>query len=343
MNKKELKKYINENGFFLQLDTLEKQDNSASGEEKENIIHFKGLASQKFGKGEVSRNGYKIDPKGWDTKNYMKNAQILLSHDDGEPIGRATKITPSANGLEIEFYINLNWVRDDADKARITDGAFSALSTGHITKEYKFENKETGEVLSPEEAEEKYDTDKWDLFYGDAWNFVVTKAELLEVSLVSLPSNPEALTLQNSLQSFKNHIMKPEKPEATPNGREEITPSKPEHNSGAETPPKTPSENEETKTEDNSVPNEETPETVEKNNNHIKTLENSVSDMTKRLDSQESIIKELSALCLNQAEKMDEMQTAVNSIPTPKGMMTKTVKSKESNALKSFLESKNLV
>lgn len=214
--KKELKEFINENGFFLQIDKIEQletndikdgilESNSIKTNEKipqrEGILVFRGLATQRFGKGEMSRNQYKILPEGWDFVNYVKNAQILLGHNPDNPIGKALEIFPHKAGVDLVYYVDLNWM-NEVDRNRMRGGGFSGLSTGHITKEIKFENAETGELLTEEEAEEKYGVDRWDLLFSDAWIMVVSKAEAVEVSAVTIPSNPDALTMQNSLQKF---------------------------------------------------------------------------------------------------------------------------------------------
>jgi hypothetical protein len=98
LNKKTLKEQINKNGFYLKmqtniinhdelqtlLDTEFTETNAVRtgkvAPKGENIIIFKGLASQKYGKGEKNRNGYRIEPKGWKLENYVLNPIILLQH-----------------------------------------------------------------------------------------------------------------------------------------------------------------------------------------------------------------------------------------------------------------------
>ena len=216
--KKDLKALINNNGFWLQIDDIEKVERNdiklskdavktkADLPKGENILFFKGKASQNFAKGKVSRNEYKIDTKGWDLTGYKNNAQILLSHNPEQPIGKTLSLTKSDDGLDIVYFVNLSWM-NEVDANRMRDGAFSGLSTGHITREYKFENAETGEVMDEEQANEKYGLDRWDLFMSEAWNMIVTKAELVEISAVTLPSNPDALTVKNSLKQFFDNEM----------------------------------------------------------------------------------------------------------------------------------------
>lgn len=226
--KKEFKKFIKDNGFFLHINSVERlkvnENNEIIGLEGnkviktsaklpkgENIIVFKGLATQNFKKGDKSRNLYKIDVNGWDWSNYKKNPQILLKHNAGEPIGKCLEILPHANGVDIIYFINLDWIEKEADKSRITDGAFCALSTGHISREIKFENNESGKRVLID--------DYWDLPYKERRNYtmVVTKAEAVEVSVLAIGSNPDALTMQNTLELFfNNNIMKKSETKLTP-------------------------------------------------------------------------------------------------------------------------------
>ena len=120
--KKDLKEMINENGFFLQISEIEQVDaNEIKTKSKlpkgENILFFKGLASESFAKGEVSRNQYKIDVNGWNFDNYRKNAQLLLSHNPEEPIGKTISMEKTESGLSVSYFVNLDWMSEvDAER-----------------------------------------------------------------------------------------------------------------------------------------------------------------------------------------------------------------------------------
>lgn len=220
MDKKYLKKLINDKGFFVNADDVQmiqfneleellsnKADNairtSATMPKKaDNILVFRGVITQQFKAGEVNRNGYKIDINGWDWKNYKKNPQILLQHDSNNPIGKALSIIKNETNIELIYFVNLDWVEGDADKARVAEGGFPAMSTGSIVKEYVFENKETGERISKEEYY-KLPYSEW-----KNYDFVVTKSEGVENSVVAIGSNPDALTVKEALEIFFNkHAM----------------------------------------------------------------------------------------------------------------------------------------
>lgn len=211
MKKKELKDFINSKGFFfhinnvetIEADKLNFQENSFKTNAKvpqgENIVIFRGKATQQFGQGEMSRNMYKIDVKGWDWKNYIKNPQILLQHDDNKPIGKTLEIIPQQDGIEIVYFVDLNSLNKE-DAHRVKTGLFSALSTGHITKEMQFESIETGKRLLIAEFRQL----SWE--EQQKYVFVVSSAEAIEVSVVSIPSNPDALTAENSLKLFFSKV-----------------------------------------------------------------------------------------------------------------------------------------
>lgn len=209
MEKKELKKFINDNGFFVQLDNIERvtfdtlegvveNANIVKTGKKipqgENIITFHGRASQKFGVGEQSRNEYKVDPKAWVVDNYQLNPQILLQHDDNSPIGKAVEVSISPKGLDVLYFVDLKTM-SDVDAYKVDNGFYSALSTGHITEDYLFEHKENGSRITPEE------------FYNGEYLWkdyikVISLAELVEISVVALGSNPKTLTIKNALSNF---------------------------------------------------------------------------------------------------------------------------------------------
>jgi hypothetical protein len=223
LNKKELKEYINQNGFFFHLncealkpkkvnDLLSdtKLDMIKTGVElpqDDNIIVYKGIASQHYEAGEKSRNGYKYNQRGWIFDDYNQNPVILFQHDTLQPIWQALSFWIDRNkNLNIMFFVYkdaLEWV----DKIRVEKGLIKALSTGALTEEYKFENSEW-ELISEDEAIEEY----WFSAIIDAFNWisdiltlVVTKARMLENSLVTIGSNEQAMAMQNWIgQYFKN-------------------------------------------------------------------------------------------------------------------------------------------
>ena len=217
--KKDLKKFINENGFFQQTSCIERLNVNEANElvtldnnviktkaklpKGENIVLFRGILSQQFKKGDRNRNGYKIDINGMDWTNYNKNPQIFLQHDADNPIGKGLEIIRNEKNIELIYFVNLNWVEGEANKERIKEGAFAALSTGSIVIEYMFEHKKTGVMIEKDE----YYRLSWE--ESKDYDLVITKSEAIENSVVSIPSNPKALTKKNNLEIFFNKNIMP--------------------------------------------------------------------------------------------------------------------------------------
>lgn len=171
----------------------------------ENIMIFKGLASQNYKKGGKNRNGYKIDPNGRDFSNYMYNPIILLQHNAGMGgIGKAIKFDTTSTGLNILFYVDLNTL-DERTRYQVSNGYISAISTGHITEEDGIEDVSTGKVYSIEDAMEKFGRENVRAaFWGDSeqYIYVVTKAQAIENSLVTIGSNEKAIALPNAIGKY---------------------------------------------------------------------------------------------------------------------------------------------
>lgn len=188
--KKELKKLINDNGFFTQM-TVQADVNSPDmyrNRIPEGATYFEGIASN----GELNRNGYIIRESAWRSaiQTYFLNPVILLQHDVEQPIGMALDAKITENGLWVAGYIF-----DDLTGGKFGRGLLKALSTGHYTKEVEFENTKTGTVLSEE------DFTKLDIReqMSDDYVMAVTKLDWVEFSLVTIGSNKKSqITLKNA-------------------------------------------------------------------------------------------------------------------------------------------------
>jgi hypothetical protein len=166
---------------------------------------FKGLASQSYDSGEKNRNGYKIDPSGWTFKNYKNNPIILLQHnaEDGG-IGKALSFEVTDAGLNILFYVDLNTL-EEKSAYQVKNGYISAISTGHITLDDAIEENDSGDRYKIEDAIEKFGWDNiWRALCGmsDLYTYVVTKAEAIENSLVTIGSNEKAIAMPNAIGKF---------------------------------------------------------------------------------------------------------------------------------------------
>ena len=138
-------------------------------------IMVRGMASTK----EFDRAGDSILADAW-TKgglgNFEKNPIILFNHDYNKPIGRATKVTPTADGLHMEAKISKH-----AECANlIKDGVLGAFSVGFKVKDADYLKETDG--------------------------LQIKDAELFEVSVVSVPCNQAAtFSLAKSFDSDSDY------------------------------------------------------------------------------------------------------------------------------------------
>jgi HK97 family phage prohead protease/HK97 family phage major capsid protein len=143
--------------IFHMTNTFEKSDVGEDGS-----INIKGLASTNA----LDRTGDVIDHNAWKQgglDNYGDNPIILFNHNYDRPIGRAKYCDVTQHGLEIEAKISKS-AGDVVDL--IKDGVLGAFSVGFKVKDAEY-NKETD-------------------------GFFIKSAELLEVSVVSIPANQTA-------------------------------------------------------------------------------------------------------------------------------------------------------
>lgn len=183
MSKKELKDMVNSKGGFITsiLEISVNAPESMQSRVPEGAIYFEGLASN----GDLNRNGYKIRPEAWKKaiSSYMENPVILLQHNQDKLIGHCLDAYVDNEGLHVAGY-----VFDEYTDGKFSKGLYKALSTGHITLDVEFEEKETGKVITEEEFRAINSWDKYD-------NYVmcVTALDFLEWSIVALPSNKKGL------------------------------------------------------------------------------------------------------------------------------------------------------
>jgi len=115
----------------------------------------------------VDRGNDLLKKSSWDLKNFNKNPIILFNHDKDKPIGRALGIEATDEGLYIKARISkskdpmVSYVRD-----MIKEGILNAFSVGFDASE---EVKDESGVNN------------------------ITRAELYEVSVVTMPMNQDSL------------------------------------------------------------------------------------------------------------------------------------------------------
>lgn len=177
----------------------------------ENVIVFKGIVSQNYAAWEASRNAYKYDQTGWIFDSYSLNPVILWQHDQYYgAIGHAVQFwLDEEKNLNWLFYVDLDTLEPRHAK-QIKNGYVSGISTWAITVEYMFEENDTGNRLTRDEAEEKYGWENvfWSLWWcaNDFITLVITKAQMIENSMVTIGSNEKALAVQNSISNSFSKI-----------------------------------------------------------------------------------------------------------------------------------------
>jgi len=142
------------------------------------------------------RDGEVIDATGWDLKNFKKNPVIMYAHDYRTlPIGKASRVWLHNGTLKntVEFPPEGTYEFADIVERLVSTGYLKTESVGFIPK-------------------------KWEDGDGEkAPRRTYTKQELLEISIVPVPSNPYALrnAVEEGVITTKQFeaIMKPEEPE----------------------------------------------------------------------------------------------------------------------------------
>lgn len=132
----------------------------------------------------VDRMGDIIDQAGWNLKDFLNNKVILWGHNVREekpPIAKALKVWVEGKGTKnAKLMFDLKFDLQDAFAAeiyrKIKDGFLNTVSVGFLPHEW-----------------EELDPDNW--FGG----LKFTKQDLLELSIVPIPANPEALIQLNSM------------------------------------------------------------------------------------------------------------------------------------------------
>ena len=144
--------------------------------EEDGSVKIRGMASTT----EFDRAGDSISADAWTKgglKNFEKNPIILFNHDYNRPIGRATGLKATENGLEMEAKIS-KAAKDVVDLVK--DGVLGAFSVGFRVKDADYLEETDG--------------------------LRIKDAELFEVSVVSVPCNQTAtFSLAKSFDSMSEY------------------------------------------------------------------------------------------------------------------------------------------
>jgi HK97 family phage prohead protease len=160
----------------------------------------------------VDRDGEMIQVEAWNTDNFMKNPVVLFGHDYwSKPVGAVTSLSV-ADGKLVAHGIFARTEAGQEIRRLYDDGILKAVSVGFIVRQ------------------------------RDAANpLVITAAELLELSFVPVPANPDALSLAKMTKVLNYFKITPEGTEASaeadvvsPDGDDEKKDDEPEGVEGTE-------------------------------------------------------------------------------------------------------------
>ena len=138
------------------------------------------------------RYGDIIDQKGWILENYKKNPVVLLNHDSNQlPIGKGNVyIRNDKLTIDVEFDSEDERAAEVERKAK--KGFMNAVSVG----------------FRPLESKSRSELPTDNKYYGQRGMYY-SKAELLEVSIVTIPANGEATMLEQKFyNAMKEEILK---------------------------------------------------------------------------------------------------------------------------------------
>ncbi len=146
-----------------------------------------------FSDGSVDRMGDTIDPAGWDLTAFKRNPVALFGHDSGAPpIGRACNVQVEGARLmgDIEFA--------DANTYAFADTIYKLAKGGYINT--------VSVGFMPTKYELSKDPDR-------PWGIDFLEQELLEISVVPVPANANALVEGRGFSSARRHAIDPQAPD----------------------------------------------------------------------------------------------------------------------------------
>lgn len=125
------------------------------------------------------RHGDVVDIAGIDLTEYRRNPVVLWQHDHDEPIARCVEVGISGTTLQAVVQFPPEGTSEDADEAYrlVKAGIVSAVSIGFIPKEGGWSYIDQAQPWA---------------------GYRYTSIDLLELSFVSVPANPDALVIERS-------------------------------------------------------------------------------------------------------------------------------------------------
>lgn len=131
-------------------------------------------------------------------KNYLTNPIILLGHNDSKPIGNMAEYSLDNSGLWIRALLTKD---TDGVFSDIKEGRTKGFSIGFVPLAWYYKDKVSGKNLK-DMTEAEYNN----VNYNDIVR-VINKIDLVEISVVNIPANPNALfTISKSVRAFFDAI-----------------------------------------------------------------------------------------------------------------------------------------
>ncbi|RMD67345.1 MAG: hypothetical protein D6822_08405, partial [Cyanobacteria bacterium J149] len=133
--------------------------------------------------GNLDRHGDTVNPDGWVLENFLKNPVVFVNHESWTlPVGKVIGIEKVENGILFDVQFAQGTKQADEVWLLVEQKIMQAWSVGFIVLEWG----------KP----------------GD--EYTIMKQELLELSIVGLPANPDALSSKQakSLKDLKSYIEK---------------------------------------------------------------------------------------------------------------------------------------
>jgi HK97 family phage prohead protease len=144
----------------------------------------------------IDRMGDVIRINGWELANYKRNPIVLFQHQSSNPVGISTKVWVEGKALMSRIKLAAEGTSPFIDTLRklMAQGIVKAVSVGFVpTKEPSYIRDVKNDQITGLE------------YIGQ---------ELLEISLVSVPANPQALSLAKSLHVPESHLSRVFAPQA---------------------------------------------------------------------------------------------------------------------------------
>lgn len=310
-------------------------------------LSIRGMASTK----DLDRYNDIVEPKAFEgtLETYMKNPIMLLQHDWEKPIGRFDEATINSDGLEVLG--NVLYDEDNCIK-KIQDGILGAFSIGYIPKKYEIRDGD-GKLLATEAGYEEWVS--WEDVWLDSTAVrTIKELDLIEISIVSTPANPNAVfSMQKSIKSFfdgeKKHWKEllekktietqddpsDDQPEDIDNVANETL--KQEEDAG-ESPATPEAPADETDGTDSEKSDWEPEEKSLVENKEVQDLRKEVKWLTDEVSSYKELATKFVDICNDLHTELESLKSLVWSIPMRKGLVNNEGKSEKKGYISQLLE-----